>query len=266
MLKSAVLGVVLLNFIILLACTRVQVEILHTAGATEKRTPPKDKEVDPSKLLQQDPVRRGGPGAALRSDFIVLTQGGGTPCATDRNVTPAVRQETGVWCWAASAQGVMSFHNVNRHQCGIVNKVMAEDAMDEDGTTPLCCANNFVTQCQRNGWTDQVFDSFGIDYRWLEGSLTQRQVAGQICGNGPFTYSIAYEGGGGHTFVVKDYWMDEEEGMSLWVDTHESFRDTMGNLLPSSFKSRPYKEYAEGSYDGTSNKVDFTYVLIKPQD
>jgi hypothetical protein len=212
---------------------------------TEKRTPDSTKKINEGELP--------------------LTQAGGIPCATDRNVTPAVRQQTGVWCWAASAQGVMSFHNVNRRQCGIVNKVKAGDAMDKDGTTPLCCANNFVTQCQRNGWSDQVFDSFRIDYRWLEGPLTQRQVAGQICGNGPFTYSIAHEGGGGHTFVVKDYWMDEEEGMSLWVDTHESFRDTLGNLLPSSFKSRPYKEYAEGSYDGTPNTVDFTYVLIKPK-
>lgn len=265
MLKSAVLGVVLLNFILLLACTRVQVEILHPAGETEKRTPSEDKKVGPGELQEQEPVGRGGPGAALRSDFIVLTETGGKPCATDRNVTRAVAQETDVWCWAASAQGVMSFHQVNRRQCSIVNKVKAGGAMDEDGTTPLCCANNLDAECQKNGFPDEVFDSFGIDYWWLEGPLSQRQVAGQICGNGPFTYSIEYDGGGGHTFVVKDYWMDEE-GMSLWVDTQEYFTDAQGKRHSPGFKKLSYQTYAEGWYGGTSNKVDFTYVLIKPQD
>lgn len=288
MMKSVVLGVVLLNFILLLACTRVQVEILQPAGETEKhtpadgegnpdvdlsqvdprtkRTPDPGKKGDLNKLLPGDPTTREGPGAALRSDFIVLTQATENLCATDSNVTRPVAQETGVWCWAASAQGVMSFHNVNPLQCDIVNIVKAGGEMTGGSKPkPFCCENKFEAKCQQNGWTDEVFNSFGIDYKWFRGTLSQIQVARQICRNGPFIYSIEYEGGGGHTFVVKDYWMDEEEGMSLWVDTHESFKDDQENLQPSGFKSRPYKEYLEGSYDGTPNIVDFTYYLIKPQ-
>lgn len=252
MMKSAVLGVVLLNFILLLACTRVQVEILQPAGETEKRTPDPGKVIDKitEKVLDQDRTKPAGP----------------KPCATDRNVTLAVAQETDVWCWAASGQGVMSFHNVKPRQCGIVNKAKVEgNATGEDSTTPICCENNFVAQCQQNGWPDEVFDKFGIDYRWLYGTLSQPQVAEQICENGPFTYSIEYEGGGGHTFVVKDYWMDGPEEMSLWVDSHEYFTDEHRKRHPAGFKELSYKEYEKGSYDGTS-KVDFTYIQIKPRD
>lgn len=263
MMKSAALGALLLNCIILLACTRVHVEILRSAEDTEKRTPPDEAIIHPKQIPERDPGNRGGPGAALRSGATYLTDTEETPCATDRNLTQAVAQETGVWCWAASARGVLSFHNVTPYLCAIVNRVKAGDATTDD-TTPLCCENNGNALCQQNGWPDEVFESYGIDYRWVEGPLSQRQIAAQICGNGPFAYSIAYEGGGGHTFVVKDYWMDEEE-MWLWVDTHEYFTDAQGKLHPTGFKELSYQQYANGWYDNTSHNVDFTYILIKPQ-
>jgi hypothetical protein len=268
MMKNMVRSVVILNCILLLACTRIQVQIRQSAEGIKNRTPPIEHKIPLEKIPELDPGMRGGPAARLGADSVVLTQSEGTSCATDRNVTPAVTQETDVWCWAASAQGVMSFHNVSPLQCGIVNRVKANNLTTGDGTTPLCCANNLHSQCQKNGWPDQVFDSYGIDYRWLEGPLLQRQVAGQICLNGPFTYSIRYEGGGGHTFVVKDYWMEEGE-MSLWVNTHEYFTDSDGNKYPSRFKKRSYKAYVDGLYDEgstTTNTVDFTYILIRPQE
>ena len=269
MMKSTVLSVVLLNCILLLACTRVQVEILQSVKETAKHTPP-GKPMLSEEIPEQEPGRRGSPGAALQSDSKSLTETGEISCATDRNLTPAVAQETGVWCWAASAQGVMSFHKVNPHQCGIVNKVKAGDRTTRGpNPKPFCCKDKRAGVCQQNGWPDQVFDSFGIDYRWLEGPLSQRQVAGQICQNGPFTYSIKYELGGGHTFVVKDYWMDEGE-MSLWVDTHESFMDKKGNPYPAGFTKLSYESYIKGWYDDdetqNSNTVDFTYILIRPQE
>lgn len=272
MMKRAVLGVALLNFALLLGCTRVQVEILQPvqpAGETQKRTPDPEKEIRDGEIPAQEPARGRGPGAALQSNFIVLTQTGATPCATDRNVTHAVAQETDVWCWAASAQGVMSFHKVKPRQCAIVNKVKAGDETDQDGTTPLCCANNVHANCQQNGWPDQVFDSFGIDYGWIRGLLSQAAVARQICGNGPFIYSIAFEGGGGHTFVAKDY-SASMDGKKMWlfVDNHGSYKDDNGNLRPVGFRRLPYRAYAEGWYGGTQtpHEVNFTWVRIIPQD
>ncbi len=53
--------------------------------------------------------------------------------------------------------------------------------------------------------------------------------------------------------------------MWLWVDTHEYFRYTQGKVYPTGFKKLSYQDYANGWYDNTSHKVDFTYILIKPQ-
>ena len=138
MMKSTVTGVVLGGFVLLSACTRVHVEIPQPAGESETHTPPPGKEdLRPDGLQDGPPAERGVPGAALRSDFIVLTQTGEQPCATDRNVTSAVAQKTGVWCWAASAQGVMSFHKLDLPQCMTVTEIKAEGKREHD--TAYCC-------------------------------------------------------------------------------------------------------------------------------
>lgn len=268
MMKRAVLGVALLNFALLLGCTRVQVEILQPAGETQERTPDPGKKIKNGEIPAQEPVRERGPGAALQSNFIVLTQTpSGNSCAADRSVTRPVAQETDVWCWAASVEGVTSFHKVDLPQCVAVNKVKAEDG--KTGGDPFCCKNMLDGACQQNGWPDEVFDSFGIDYRWLSGILSQQNVARQICGNGPFIYSIAFEGGGGHTFVAKDY-SASMDGKKMWlfVDNHGSYKDDNGNLRPVGFRRLPYRAYAEGWYGGTQtpHEVNFTWVRIIPQD
>lgn len=279
--KGAVLWLVLLNLTLLLACTKVHVEILQPVvataghipqgklfsddGGTEGISPRGPGHPDEEVPKDQDPVRRQGSGADLRSDFVTLIQTGGKSCATDLHETRPVAQKTDVWCWAASVEGVMSFHNMDLPQCGSVNKIVGAGTVSSVDKTPLCCRDELNGICQRNGWTDQVFDAFNIYYEWLPGSLSKQGIARQICGNGPFTFSTASDGGGGHTFVVKDFWGDTNE-MSLLVDEHEYFLDDREQRIPAGFKTLSYEAYAQGWYNQTSHKVDFTYVRIKPQD
>jgi hypothetical protein len=227
-----------------------------------------NKEGQPDlKPIQPDSKKEG---AFLNSAFVILAQTGGT-CATDRHPTSAVAQQTSVWCWAASGEGVTSFHREaligkDLRQCNAVSELKATGRKQDDGT-PYCCAeaNYYDAACSQNGWTDEIFDTFMIDYRWLEGPLSKGQIHTQICQNGPFTYSIEYAGGyGGHTFVVKDYRYDENQEMYLYIDSHEYFTSEDGTRYPAGFKRVPYAQYAAGWYAGVENPIDFTYVQIVP--
>lgn len=271
MMRAVISSLILVTIVLSLACTRVRLEIGQGATppsrGTESPTPDPAKEIGPRGIPEMDPSRRGGPGAALRPDFIVLTQyhAEDNACATDRHETQAIAQETGVWCWAASAQAVMSFHNAPIEQCTIVNKVANEGKRTDEGT-PFCCksTNIYQSECQKNGLPEQAFNNFGFDWRWWNGPLQQEQVAGQICSNGPFIYILWYEGGGGHSLVVRDYQMINGE-MWLWIHDHSYMVDNeTGRRTPKPFKLRPYKEYAEGMYEGVQYTHAFDYVLINP--
>ena len=243
--KRAILGIVLLNLIFTLACIRVHVEVLEQSGQGGERTPEPEKQA--FALPELDPTKRFKTGISQAT----------STCARDRNATPAVPQETGSWCWAASTQGVLAFHGKVKKQCEIANSTLAEGRTDLDGT-PHCCAPN--AQCEQNAWPDEAFDKLGIDYKWVDYHLTPSQIAGQLCDNGPFIYSISYDDGpGGHTFVVKDWGMDADGEMSLVVDTHDP-------LL--GFMSRPYDAYRDGWYeetDRTPSTLEYTYIQIIPQ-
>jgi papain like cysteine protease AvrRpt2 len=245
--KRAILCFVLLNFVLTLACTRVHVEIQQFGDEG------KSKIIDMGEIEEMDPK---GAKAGLTT--------GELTCPGFNNETPAIAQEWGVWCWAASAQAIMAFHEVNVEQCGIVNKARAGNVMDENNK-PHCCnpTRVFDAQCQQNGYPSQAFEVFGIDYRVYEQAFTQRQIAGELCKNGPFSYLIDFEQGGGHTFVVKDYRMDNEE-MLLLVDQHDYYTDETGKRIPAGFKERPYDDYANAMYEGMPNTFADNYFKFKP--
>lgn len=263
--QDMIRGVLLMSFILLVACIRVQVDVprpaeqetgTHQPGGNHQPPP----EITPDSSRKKVPTR-----AAQPSNSIVLTQNTSASCIADEHATRAVAQETGAWCWAASAEGVLSFHSVNLPQCEAATKIKAGGATTTDGS-PLCCKDKWNAQCQQNGWTDEVFDAYGIDYNWWHEPITQKAIIRQLCQNGPFPYSIEYRHGGGHTFVIKQYLdaVGEEGEISLLVDNHGYFLDTQGNRISAGFKEIPYWAYKEGWDGDRTNKVDFTYYLIKP--
>lgn len=265
--RSAVLMIFLLWLVLLEGCVRVHIEMpMPKKELSPKSIPDLDrgKGLDPDELKEASPAVHERRGAALRPARAIPIQTR-EHCAADSHETRSVAQETGVWCWAASAQGVMSFHGMSNRQCEIVNKVKNADA--KDGTEPFCCSNNnkYDSQCQKNGWPHQVFEKYRVDYRFIERALEKEEVKAQICRNGPFTYSIAYEEGGGHTFVVRDYTGDgETQPMFLFRDAHEYWTDSTGERYSKGFTEIEYDDYRDGWYADTWNTVDLTYVLIKP--
>lgn len=265
MMKSALHSALVLTLVLLAACVRVEVEIPQAIEPTKPPNgpePPRGPKEPPRPETNRDsPIKKTPTGAALQSDFVVLTQNGDeTSCVADRNVTRAVAQETGVWCWAASAEGVMSFHNRNMPQCETVTRIKTGDMQGPTGS-PLCCYDKWDSQCQRNGWTHQVFDKYQIFYKWWDQPFSQSEIETELCRNGPFSYSIAYAGGGGHTFVIKRSWNEEEE-MFLLVDAHGYFLDSHENRIPAGFKKVSYWAYKEGWYGGRPNQVKYTYHSI----
>lgn len=259
---SVVLGLLIMSS----ACIRIQVEVPKSSSTTEHRGPDPAKEDKNSQpdSIDKERERKEIPGTSLRSDYLFFTQGGGKPCATDKNLTRAVAQQTGNWCWAASAEGVLSFHKIDLPQCEAVTKLNAGDRT-QDGK-PFCCDKDnavYDANCAQNGYTWEVFDRYDIFYRWRAGALNEERIAQEICENGPFTYSIDDGGGGGHTLVVRDYWIADGE-MWLEVDNHESYYDE-----PRGFQPMLFLEYKEGriSRDGKPNIVDYNFVRINtPQD
>lgn len=263
--KSAFHSALVITLVIMAACVRVQVEVPQstTTKPTDTNHIPGGSREPPPEGNRDSRTKRAPMGTALQPDFIVPTQysrTSETQCAADKNMTRAVAQETGVWCWAASAEGVMSFHDRELPQCETVTRVKAGDARDPNGS-PLCCKDKWNGRCQRNGWTHEIFDKYHIAYKWWDMPFSQDAIRTEICRHGPFSYSIAYEEGGGHTFVIKRH-IDEGEQMSLVVDSHEYFLDSQGNRIPEGFKKVSYWAYKEGWYGGTPNRVDYTYYSI----
>jgi hypothetical protein len=272
--KNLLSTVLLLSFIMSLACVKVDIKMPRSSGANKvhpsdlpeggvyQGSDP-DEGKDDEKKDEENIRSRGGSGASLQSEFLILAQTGGKPCATDRKPTRATAQQTGVWCWAASGEGVMSFHEMNLYQCQSVNQIKAGNLKDSITGADYCCEekNIFNPPCQQTGFTHEVFDHFGIYYEYWPGSLPAADIRWVICESGPFTYSIRYSGGGGHSFVVKDYWYENGQ-LKLAIDKHESFTDDYGKPYPAGFQPKSFETYAEGWYEGIRYQVDFTYVMI----
>jgi len=260
------LGVALLFPLMSSSCVRVVVEI-PKSSSEQRANPPPPGGTQIQKVPTDEPGTRRE-GASLNSPFVIRVQGGGT-CATDLHETKAVAQLTDVWCWAASGEGVTSFYQLSDRdfrQCNTVTQLRAGRGK-KSGDAPYCCdkANYLDASCQQNGWTHEIFDAFKIDYAWLDRALEKEELYAQICRYGPFSYSIAYAGGfGGHTFVVKDYRIDDNKDTFLYIDSHQYLTREDGTRYSAGFKRVPYEEYASGWYAGEYNKIDYTYVQIEP--
>jgi hypothetical protein len=133
--------------------------------------------------------------------------GGGTvpaaPSSSSLGVT-LFPQETSMWCWAASAQMIVTFLGRPVTQC----------AQASARFKPLQCPCNLcqspvATACDQPGWPD--FDSLGFHALRTSGApLSWEQLTQQLCSvpgcrNAPLAFSWQYEGGGGHMMVAKGY-------------------------------------------------------------
>ena len=127
--KTLLSTVLLFSFIMMsLACVKIDMKIPLSSGEsnTQPTAPPRGG------LFGEE--EREGDNKDTENDEDNITSRrvppGQNPCATDRKPTRATAQKTGVWCWAASAEGVMSFHEINLYQCQSVNQIKAGNLKD----------------------------------------------------------------------------------------------------------------------------------------
>jgi hypothetical protein len=110
-------------------------------------------------------------------------------------------QETGMWCWAASAQMVMHYLGTNVPQCVQANNRFGR----RDCCSITRCPNPISGHpCVTGGWPE--FFKYGFRYATTSNIyLTWQQIRNEIDHNRPFCFSWHWPGGGGHMMVVSGY-------------------------------------------------------------
>jgi len=160
----------------------------------------------------------------------------------------------------------MEAHDTLTQQCNIVESVY------QDELTTDCCGNATIPgECWRNGWPEEAFNNFGFNWEYVEVPLKEDTLAGQLCQNGPFIFVLEFEGGGGHTFVVKDIDFIRDGSANtgqlfLWVYDQEGAPDPQDMLIPTDFKLWSYDAYVEGLWNGGNFKHALDYVQISPME
>lgn len=244
-------------FLLSLACTSVKVEVQYVEGPTSTlrlSKPPIDPNQLPKLDLNTIPITIGLPRTCPAADVIQKLKN--------------IPQLTDAWCWAASAQTVMEAHDVPIKQCDILDRVY------QDELTTNCCRNGGIIpgECWRNGWPEEAFNNFDFNWEWVIGPLEKETLAGQLCENGPFIFVLLFEGGGGHTFIVKDleYIKDSNRNtgeLSLWVYDHSwvtDESDDQNNRRPTDFQRWSYDAFVDGLWNGGRFTHDLDYVQISP--
>jgi len=261
--KGIIQIVLIISIMVFFGCTSVKISVAPTEKNSGENlssdTPPKSPIVSASlPKLQVSMTSQGGNREAIPPS-----------CPARALVTQkakATSQLTDVWCWATSAQMVMNAHGTKVEQCSIVNLLENRVGQLSPSGGPFCCGDNngiFPGVCHKNGWPHKVFDRYGYDWRYTNGPLSEEDVKGQLCETGPFIYVLLYEGGGGHSIVVKDYKVVDEE-LFLFVHDHRSIENT-NPREPIPIYEIPYEDYAEGIWKEVKHTHSFDYVQIKPR-
>jgi hypothetical protein len=230
----------------------------------EEEVPPFPQEhfPDGKPKKKKTATTHNGSNGSIDSPFIaraiVVDRGQENSNMASETPVRAIRQDTDVWCWAASAQTIMASHGRDTPQCEMVNAVYAGGQEATDGR-PFCCNDPYHTACQQNGWPHQVFNKFDFEWNYVMGPLWQENVKKQIDSDGPFIFVLLYAGGGGHSFVVKDYQVIDGELFVAAYD-HSSTQDKKAK----NFWLWSYEEFAHGVYLGKAHEHFVDYVLMNP--
>ena len=156
------------------------------------------------------------------------------PPTTKVLTTPLRAQETDQWCWAASAQMIMAFHNRDVTQCLQANNYLGRGD---------CCLALRPEACIRGGWPE--FDKYNFDFdRLTNRHLDWNQLREQIgCKSFPVAFSWRWIRGGGHMMVVRGYSTSPNGTKTLYINNPWP-------PLPSGTgeqKMISYQEYIAGS-------------------
>lgn len=236
---TVILGVALSGA--LSACIRVHVDLATTGTAV-----PLD---NPSKTITGD----GEPGVTTTKQ-----------CDLKFQINSA-RQETGSWCWVASAQLVVEYLTQKRvDQCALVTTAF-EPRLTEKQAESLkkydCCdylngdldaAGAIGGICDKGGWPEMILDVKGITYKKndVRRGLDWDGLTEQICNDRPFIFVVQWSGGGRHSSVGGGYHTTAKFGNFVDVYDHSI----------EGFFVMPEEEFRGNSGDFTH---EFDYVDIQ---
>jgi hypothetical protein len=151
-------------------------------------------------------------------------------------------QQTGMWCWAASGEMVMSYLGGMVSQCEQANRRLAHTD---------CCNTPTPDACIQGGWPE--FDRYGFSYN-TSGALSWDALKAQIDGRrAPFAFSWGWDGGGGHMMVVIGYKVINGQS---WVTINDPWSPGTGSQ-----RDILYSDYVDGA--GYSHWTDYYNVAWK---
>ncbi|BFU96560.1 MAG: hypothetical protein NTNFB02_32820 [Nitrospira sp.] len=128
------------------------------------------------------------------------------------------KQKSDRWCWAATADMIMTFHGQPQWlQC-----IQADDSFPGKSDPSTCCDDPESPLCNRSGWPH--FERYGFQSKQTSRPLSWDQVVAQIDSGLPLAVAIKFVSGGGHMGTVIGYQLDEDGEQFVLVIDPDGFR------------------------------------------
>lgn len=141
--------------------------------------------------------------------------------------TPLIKQQTKMWCWAASAQMIMTYMGKPIAQC---------EQADIQLKKTDCCSDSIPTHCVKGGWPQ--FYRYGFTSDSVDAALSWEQLKAQIDQNRPVIFSWRWSLGGGHMMVATGY------AEPNWVYVNNPFPPQgEASLPPGDYQVITYEEF-----------------------
>ncbi len=184
--------------------------------------------------------------------LIVLPMGmasGPSPADADKVLdVPLRRQETRMWCWAASLQMILGLWGQQVSQC---------EQVDARLNRTDCCGPPASQVCVRGGWPN--FAPYGYLSDQRNAPLSWKQLKRELDSGRPVAFSWAWKKGGGHMMVAVGY---KEPN---WVYVNDPFvpdANAAGN--ESDYVAMTYEKFVSSAKH--THLRDYFNIRIKPEN
>ncbi|MEP6934323.1 MAG: C39 family peptidase [Nitrospirota bacterium] len=140
------------------------------------------------------------------------------------------------WCWAASAEIIMSSHGrTSWKQC-----IQADDAYPGRSWPRTCCDLPGSPLCNRTGWPH--FEYYGFDYSARTEPLEWKELTDQIDKRQPLAVAVEYLdpdnphiSQGGHMAVIAGYTVTPDGEQKILIVDPDGFHSGMWALFDEVF-------------------------------
>jgi hypothetical protein len=141
-------------------------------------------------------------GGQMRAATAVAAAAPGAP-PTQLSV-PYYKQDGYNWCWAACAQMVFGYYNVNSlSQCDLASAQFGQKCTVPPGTA-----------CDQPEWPHNVYPKYQMGFTEFQTSMSLSDVTAEINSGRPVEVYYAWTGGGAHVALITAVFA----GGEVWVD------------------------------------------------